>query len=72
MNSGSTCSGTGARDGARARDPERAGAVSWPTPSGSAITLELVQLGIRIAVEADADRTTLAMVLNVLGAGATR
>jgi hypothetical protein len=36
------------------------------------ITLEVVQLGIRIAVEAGADRATLAMVLDVLGVGAAR
>jgi hypothetical protein len=49
---------------------------SAPTSSqavgGREITLELVQHGIRIAVEAGADRATLAMVLNVLGVGAAR
>jgi hypothetical protein len=39
---------------------------------GRAITLELVQQGIRIAVQAGADRATLAMVLDVLGVGVAR
>ena len=41
-----------------------------PTSGGGAITLELVQLGIRIAVEAGTERATLAMVLDALGVGA--
>lgn len=45
---------------------------SSPTPSGSAITLELAQFGIRIAVETGADRATLAMILDVIGAGGSR
>lgn len=45
---------------------------SAPATSGRSITLELGQHGIRIAVEAGADRATLAMVLDVLGIGAAR
>ena len=39
-----------------------------PSPArGYAITLEVVQTGVRIGVEPGADRATLAMVLDVLG-----
>jgi hypothetical protein len=40
-----------------------------PPPHGHAITLEVVATGVRIGVEAGADRATLAMVLDVLGVG---
>ncbi len=40
--------------------------------SSRAITLEVTHLGIRIAVQAGADRAALAMVLDVLGVGAAR
>jgi hypothetical protein len=50
----------------------RSAPTSAPTDGGREITLELVQLGIRIAVETGADRATLAMVLDVLGVGAAR
>lgn len=38
-------------------------------PGRPAITLDVVHAGIRIGVEPGADRTTLAMVLDVLGVG---
>ena len=50
----------------------RSARTSAPTAGGREITLEFVQLGIRIAVETGADRATLAMVLDVLGVGAAR
>lgn len=50
----------------------RSAPTSAPAAGGREITLELVQLGIRIAVETSADRATLAMVLDVLGVGAAR
>lgn len=50
----------------------RSAPTSAPTAAGREITLEFVQLGIRIAVETGADRATLAMVLDVLGVGAAR
>ena len=50
----------------------RSAPTSAPTAGGREITLEFVQLGIRIAVETGADRATLAMVLDVLGVGAAR
>jgi hypothetical protein len=45
---------------------------SAPSAGGGAISLEFVQRGIRIGVEAGADRATLAMVLDVLGVGVAR
>jgi hypothetical protein len=56
---------------ARVIRSEPAAAIS-PASGGREITLEFVQHGIRIAVEAGADRTTLAMVLDVLGVGVAR
>jgi uncharacterized protein YcbX len=44
-------------------------AVAAASPPGHAITLEVVQAGVRIGVAAGADRATLAMVLDVLGVG---
>ena len=38
-------------------------------PRRPAITLDVVHAGVRIGVEPGADRTTLAMVLDVLGVG---
>lgn len=38
-------------------------------PGRPAITLDVVHAGVRIGVEPGADRTTLAMVLEVLGVG---
>lgn len=44
-------------------------ASSVPSPHGHTITLEVVHAGVRIGVEAGADRATLTMVLDVLGVG---
>jgi hypothetical protein len=52
---------------ARVIRTESAGAASALPPRSHTITLELLQGGVRIGVEAGADRATLAMVLDVLG-----
>lgn len=39
---------------------------------GHAITIDMVHAGVRIGIEAGADRATLAMVLDVIGLGASR